>query len=113
MNELEELKAWCESVGYKIYPDHLTSKENMCKWVACKRLTGARECETNKHKIQLVISPYMYFHNDANHLGCSVDITGERGGHWYKLQAYSLAATELKDSLNTIEQRLIDAWNAL
>jgi len=42
-----------------------------------------------------------------------VEVTGEAGGHWYRLKSYGLKPVELMGRLHEIEAALIAAWNAL
>ena len=102
------------AVGFKVYEDRFTKEGNMCNWYAVRRtVLDAQECECNEGKsIQLVVTPYHYsFREDC--VGVDVDIIGEAGGVWYKLQAYSLKQEELLEKLPTIEESLVSAWNAL
>lgn len=102
------------SVGFKVYENRFTKECNLCNWYAVRRtVLDAQECECNEGKrMQLVVTPYHYnFRDDL--VGVEIDITGEAGGIWYKLQAYSLKQEELFEKLPTIENSLVSAWNAL
>jgi hypothetical protein len=66
--------------------------------------------------MQLVVKPYRFTHHTAPGgawESAQVDVTGEAGGVWFKLEAYSLKQDELRERLPDIEASLIAAWNAL
>ena len=42
-----------------------------------------------------------------------VDMTGVAGGQWFKLQVYSITASELLDCLPEAKARLAAAWSAI
>lgn len=112
---MDNLKAFLESAGFTIYKNTLRTNGNMVDWYAARRVKGARECETNDHRVALVVWPYKY---DIGFLGQNVesvecDITGEASDMWFKLQAYSLKPEEFVDRLDEIEASLLKAWNSL
>lgn len=113
----DELREWLAAQGFHITYDGMNTG-NECNWCACRRIAlPARECECNTGKtMQIVVHPWRYVHRDAHGLAwehATVDITGEAGGTWFKLQAYSLKHNELRERLGEIETSLISAWNAL
>ena len=114
MKGLDDFREWLTNHGFRAAPDSLGSRDNACDWYAYRRSTiPARPCECNdKPNMQLVVKPYI--HRDTpGWTSAEVDVTGETGGVWFKLQAYSLKPDELREKLPAIESALIAAWNAL
>ena len=114
----DDLRAWLEAKGFKCAEDDLANRDNQCNWYAYRRSAiPARECECNdRSPMQLVVKPFKYRHPSTMHGGwqsAEVDVTGETGGVWFKLQAYGLKHDELRERLSEIESSLIAAWNAL
>jgi hypothetical protein len=114
----DELRDWLTAQGFRAEFNHLGSRDNGCNWYAYRRSTlPARECECNEGKtVQLVVRPFAYRRLATGHPGfesVEVDVTGEAGGVWFKLTAYSLKHDELRERLDDIEASLIAAWNAL
>jgi hypothetical protein len=113
----DELREWLLTQGFRVAEDNL-SRDNDCNWYAYRRSElPARECECNDGKpMQIVVHPFKYRHPSTMHQewqSVEVDVTGEAGGVWFKLQAYSLKHDELRERLGEIEGSLIAAWNAL
>jgi hypothetical protein len=113
----DELRAWLIADGFRV-ADAVFSRDNGCNWYAYRRSAiPARECECNDGKpMQIVVRPFRLEHVQA--VGgagesAEVDLTGEAGGTWYKLQGYGLKPTDLMARLPEIEAALIAAWNAL
>jgi len=114
----DELREWLISQGFRISVNCLGSSGNQCNWYAYRPTKrNARECECNDGKpMQVVVRPWRIEHSDAPDgawESAEVDVTGEAGSHWYKLQCYSLTHNELMGRLHEIEAALIAAWNAL
>lgn len=111
-----ETRRWLEANGFKTYKDALASRDNLADWYACRYSDiPASECETNAGKrIQIVVKPHS-FHVPGRITSQSVeiDVTGEAGGIWYRLVAYSLKPEDMIAKLPQIEASLIAAWNAL
>ena len=113
----DELRGWLVGQGFQVAHGSL-SRDNECNWYAYKRSQiPARECECNDGKpMQLVVRPHKVSHPRAPSgawESVDVDVTGEAGGLWFKLQAYSLRHDELRARLGEVESSLIAAWNAL
>lgn len=113
-----ELQAWLEGRGFRVFIDPIPDGMNRCNWYACRRtILDARECETNGHKVQMVIQPYEYPHipggRGGHHTSVEAVMTGESGGVWYRLMAYSMSHGELMEKLDAVEAALVRAWNAL
>lgn len=104
-----------EDMNFKVYEDHFCKEHNLCNWYAVRKTRlENKECECNTDKdVQLVITPYEYFVHGEERCGAEIDLTGEVGGVWYKLQAYGMQQSELITKLPEIEQSLVNAWNAL
>ena len=111
----DELKSWLESQGFRDYHNGMAFSENRCKWYACKRYPSQYVCELNDDKegVQIVIWPYEWEINGHHCKSVEVDLTGEAGGIWYKLQAYSLLWDDLPHKLPEITESLIKAWESL
>lgn len=114
----DELRAWLIGQGFRVAHDSLGREGNECNWYAYRRSQIlARECECNDGKpMQLLVRPWRIESRDAPGgawESAEVDVTGEAGSHWYKLQCYSLKHNELMGRLHDIEAALIAAWNAL
>lgn len=113
----DDLREWLTAQGFSVARDSL-GRDNECNWYAYRRSAlPARECECNDGKpIQLLVKPHKFTHHSAP-LGAwesvEVDVTGEAGGLWFKLRAYSLKHDELRARLSDIEASLVAAWNAL
>ena len=113
----DELRAWLEAQGFSSAVNNL-GRDNECNWYAYRRSAiNARECECNDGKpMQVLVTPHRVSHPSAPNgawQSAEVDVTGEAGGVWFKLKAYSLPHDELVTRLPDIEARLIAAWNAL
>lgn len=112
---LAELREWLVARGFSISPFR-TSDLNQCNWYAYKRSAiPARECECNDGKpMQIVVNPYRIESMGAGPWdSAEVNVTGEAGGTWFALKAYSLKPDELMERFDRIEASLIAAWNAL
>lgn len=111
---LAELKTWLGAQGFRFGSNPLRALHNDCEWYAWRRSSlAARECETNGHKCQLVITPYRYESGSEERESVNFDVTGETAATWFKLEAYGLSPTEARDRLPAIESALVRAWNAL
>lgn len=111
---LEHLKAHLAAQGFRFGKQPLWQTHNECQWYAWRRTSlPARECETNGNKCQLVVTPYRYEAGSEEHESVTLDVTGEAGGLWYKLEAYSMKPREAFDQLSAVEAALVRAWNAL
>ena len=113
---MDDLRSWLEENGFRIAEDGLRNQDNEATWYAYRRSgLPARECECNEGKsMQLVVKPHHYTLRDGRTLESSeVNVTGEAGGVWFKLSAYSLPTDTLRERLSEVEANLIAAWNAL
>lgn len=118
-HDMQPLRDALAADGFSFSRNHLASDWNLCRWQAYRRSAiDARECECNDGKrMQIVVTP----HSTEDHNGresrpfqsVTVDVTGEAGGVWYKLEAYSLGPEEAVKRLPEMERNLIAAWNAL
>lgn len=113
--DLDGLKKWLESEGFRTSNNPTRSLHNQCHWYAYRRSAlPARECETNDgNGCQIVVYPYSTQFCGRVHESTEVEVCGEAGGIWWKLQAYSIQPDELRDKLPEIEASLIAAWNGL
>ncbi len=113
---MDDLREWLVAQGFKVSPDSIT-RDNGCNWYAYRRSEiPARECECNDGKpMQIVVRPFLFVESGGRpeHRSTELDVTGESGGIWFKLSAYSLRDDELRAKLGDIECSLIAAWNAL
>lgn len=112
---LDNLKKWLESEGFKTANNPMRDIHNRCHWYAYRRSRlEARECETNEGKgCQIVIYPHSAQFGGRCHESVEIEVCGEAGSIWWKLQAYSIRPDELRDKLPEVEASLIAAWNSL
>lgn len=111
---LGQLRVWLDAEGFSFGRQDRRQQMNDCDWYAWRRSNlDARECECNGPKVQIVINPYSFRMNDYQSESVEVDVTGEAGGMWWKLTAYSLKPQEFMVRLPEIEAALISAWNAI
>ena len=110
----DDTRQWLLSAGFKVCPTDPQPYSN-CNWYAYKRTDlDAPECECNEGKgTQIVVNPYEIDITGTTHQSVEIDVTGEAGGVWYQLKAYSLNASRLPEALPTIERSLVAAWSAL
>lgn len=113
--KLTKLKDWLAEQGFQHYLNHLGSRDNRANWYSCRKTNiECRECETNDGKrMQIVVNPHSYIIHGDIHESVEINVTGEAGGVWYQLNAYSLSVDEVHTRLDEIERNLIAAWNAL
>ncbi len=112
--EINQLKDWLVGQRFKIGEQPIRNEMNKCEWYAWRRITlPVRECECNGQKLVFVVNPYLYDINGQLFGTIEVDITGEAGSVWWKLQAYSIEFEEFMERMPEIESALVNAWNAL
>ena len=114
MNGLPDLRDWLTAHGFRVTTNSLGLPGNACDWYAYRRSgIPARSCECNdRQHMQLVVRPYINI-DRPEWSSVEVDVTGEAGGVWFKLQAYSLTVDDLRAKLPAIEAALMAAWNAI
>lgn len=111
---LDDLRAQLEANGWRIYPNSMNGEGNACNWIACMRgPKDAPDCECNDKPPQFVVTPWHIKFGDHESRSAQVDMTGEAGGMWFKLQAYSFPAHELLARLPEAKARLAAAWSAI
>lgn len=110
---MEKLKQFLIDQGFTIYGNSLRAEHNVIDWYAGRRLKDANPCETNDHKVSLIIYPHEFGIDDRRFRSVECDITGEAKSIWFKLQAYSLKPEELIERLDEVEAGLLKAWNAV
>ncbi len=109
----EELRLWLEAQGFTIHKNHFSDKLNLCNWLASRKIRATiRDCESNPKKLCLIIHPFSTNLHGSCHV-VEIEITGEYDSNWFKLQCYSLSPIEVVKNLETIEGRLISAWNCI
>lgn len=119
MKGQDDFREWLLSQGFRVGQNSLQGHHNLCDWYAWRRSAlDARSCECNDDKkgMQLVIHPHTYsLENMPKDARESVElrVTGEAGGVWFDLKAYSMKPECVRDKLPDIERMLVDAWNAL
>ena len=114
----DDTRNWLVEKGFRLAKNGLRGDMNECNWYAYRRSAiQARECECNDGKpMQIVVRPYKLVHQSIPSgisESATVDVTGEAGGVWFTLSAYSLKPDELKERLGDVEAGLIAAWNAI
>lgn len=115
---MDETREWLVTQGYRIGRGSLNGQDNACNWYAYKAsIIPARECECNEGKgLQIVVKPNILMHPSApggSWKSVEIDVTGETGGVWFKLAAYSMSPESLPERLKGVEASLVSAWNAL
>lgn len=114
MNGLNDFREWLQAEEYTICKSSFQNQINQCDWYAAKRTKiPVRDCETNDHKVQIVVYPYFYEINGKKLASCEIDVTGEYDGDWFQLKAYSVNSEKFQSKHELIESRLINAWNNL
>lgn len=110
----DPLREWLEANGFKVTIDGLRTYEQ-CNWYAWRKTKiAAPECETNEGKgTQIVVRPHVFSRGEEDWESAEINITGEAGGIWYTLQAYSLNPADVMEKLDTIEKSLVAAWTAV
>lgn len=111
----DELRAWLQAQGFRVWRNYMSTQHNACNWYAAKRSAiPARECECNEDKpAQIVVYPHDFEIHGRRHQSNEVEITGEAADTWFNLKAYGIKDDELKARLPEIEAMLVSAWNAL
>ena len=109
-----QLREWLEHQGFGFGNNQFRGQMNDCDWYAWRRSKlSARDCDCNGPKMQIVLTPHSYNRDGKQWESVEADVTGECGGVWYKLQAYSLTPAELMARLDDVEAALVSAWNSL
>lgn len=109
-----QLRDWLADRGFGFGNNQFRGQMNDCDWYAWRRSKlEARDCDCNGPKMQIVLTPSSYERDGKRWESVEADVTGECGGVWYKLQAYSMTPTELVARLDDVEAALIRAWNSL
>ena len=112
--EINTLYSKLKEAGFTIGNNPVPNQYNLCPWYAYRRtVLPSRECECNEGKPrQIIVTPMSIWLNGTWHSSVEVEIVGQYD-NWWKLQAYSLSYDDLLTNLDTIEARLVRAWNAL
>jgi hypothetical protein len=116
MTGLDDFREWLLGRGFKVAKNSLQSQSNLCDWYACRRSEmPARRCECNDDKrgVQIVVHPHLFEVSSVRHESAEVSISGEAGGVWFELKAYSMKPAEFQSKSDEIERMLVAAWNAL
>ena len=112
-----ELMKWLESQGFTCTIDSLEDgRFNLCNWYAYKRSTlkAVRcECNSDKEGVQLCVKPYSFEVRDIESRSVTISITGEAGGVWWDIKAYSLNPDEIPEKFEAAERNLVAMWNAI
>lgn len=115
---LDRLRKWLEDQGFRIAKDD-PDLENDCNWYAYRRSElSARVCAGNPEKPgqQIVVHPFLLPLRPVDETWGSVEVSVRgacQDGVWFYLKAYAITPDELIANLQSIEGRLIAAWNAL
>jgi len=110
----DKLRQWLVEQGFKLRNDPFETHDNQCDWVAYRwTKLATRECEHNTRGLQITVKPYSSDYHGHTSRSVEIDVCGEYAGDWYHLTAYAIHPDELPDKLDSIESRLVKAWNAL
>jgi hypothetical protein len=110
---LETLRAELEAAGWRIWPNSNASQSNDCKWYACTKLADdVPDCQTNGKPPSLLIQPYSHVLNGRPFEQSEFSVTGETGGVWLSLKAYSINTKDAVASIPKARALLLAAWTA-
>lgn len=112
---LDEFREKLQSEGWRIAPNNIAHKLNLCDWYAwsADRDGITPDCTCNDKPPSLVIYP-----SDGEYSGHRLDsleiaITGEtKTGEWLQLKAYSIKSNEFDAKWPIVRARLVAAWSA-
>ena len=110
----KNLEAWLKDHAFEVCPNPLKGVENKIGWIACRRVDreNVRPCETND-RVQVVVEPNWVQMGEHEYVRCSVSLTGEAHGVWWRLEGYSFSPEELPTKVDWLENNLVAAWNVL
>ena len=109
----ETLRAELEAAGWRVYNDCHAATHNECKWYACANLADdAPDCESNHKPPSLVITPFVFNINSSTFEQSEFSVTGEAGGVWLSLKAYSIQTKDAMASIPKARALLCAAWTA-
>ncbi len=116
---MPELQEFLVGEGFKLYPGNLGADrtlQNVCNWYACRIVEQeAPPCICNDKAVQIVVKPHAYsFWNGVSTESVTVEL-GAQSNHedWWELNCYGLSPETLKNSLNSVEERLVAAWKVV
>lgn len=109
---LDDLKFWLKSEGFKFEKNNFCSSTNRCEWIAY-RITNlaSHPCDCNESDITIAIEPNQFLHDGVLYESAQVELCAEKK-FWFRLKAYALKPQEIVDNLAEIEAMLVNAWNA-
>lgn len=116
---ITELQEFLIGDGFTLYPGILETNRafrNLCEWYACRIVEHeAPPCICNDKAVQIVVKPHAYsFGNGVSTESVTVAICAlSNHEDWWELNCYGLSPETLKNSLNSIEERLVAAWKAV
>ena len=116
---MPDLQEFLIGEGFKLYPGNLEKDRtwlNLCEWYACRIVEQeAPFCICNEKSVQIVVKPYVCsFGNGVSTESVTVELSAlSNHEDWWELNCYGLSSETLKNSLNSIEERLVAAWKAV
>ena len=116
---MPDLQEFLIGEGFKLYPGNLGTDrtlQNACNWYACRIVEQeAPPCICNEKAVQIVVKPHAYsFGNGVSTESVTVELSAlSNHEDWWELNCYGLSPETLKNSLNSIEERLVAAWKAV
>ena len=111
---ITELKDFLTKEGFTFAKNGLKDQSNQCDWYAYRKTKLlVRNCTCNTDKgMTLVVYPYKFDFDGVRSESVQLELIGEYI-NWYRLTCYSLTPDVVHSSINAIEARLVNAWNAL
>lgn len=114
MSALDALKTALAAAGFTIDNDPLASRDNDCRWYAWRRLPACvADCECNDRPPSLRVKPSSFVLQGTLHESVTLEVTGEAGGVWFTLSAYTLRPGEVMARLQDVQASLTAAWSIL
>lgn len=109
---IDELRAALEADNWRFGPQHM--RKTGVDWYAWRRLDGGADCECNDKPPCLCLRPFHIEMQDGQTFSSvEFDVTGETGGRWLKISAYSVPIDDAIAAIPQCRQMLLTAWNAV
>lgn len=112
MKEINELLSWLKTEhNYRQYKQKY-EHPYLFKTLLQKTVESKDVCETND-KLSIDISLSVFDIGHSTHKSIEIEIVAEKNNKWWKLSCYGLSVEEMKTDLLTMEETLINLFNAI